>query len=76
MKLLWIPDLQKTMNTKVDGQYNPLERFESAASKVQGELADLLETLPEKFHGEAMRSEWFIKEFHTVMGMQRSNAAG
>ncbi|KAJ6592903.1 hypothetical protein B0H19DRAFT_975627, partial [Mycena capillaripes] len=76
MKLLWIPDLQKTVNTKVDDQYNPLERFENAASKVQGELADLLETLPEKFHGEVMRSEWFIKEFHTAMGTQRSNAAG
>ncbi|KAJ6528490.1 hypothetical protein B0H19DRAFT_1243025 [Mycena capillaripes] len=73
---LWIPDLQKTVNTKVDDQYNPLERFENVASMVQGELADLLETLPEKFHGEVMRSEWFVKEFHTAMGTQHSNAAG
>ncbi|KAJ7892471.1 hypothetical protein B0H14DRAFT_3126061 [Mycena olivaceomarginata] len=76
MKLLWIPDFKKTANTKVDDQYNPLERFENAASKVQGEWADLLETLPEKFHGEVMRSEWFVREFHVAMGTQRSNAAG
>ncbi|KAJ7834868.1 hypothetical protein B0H14DRAFT_3142229, partial [Mycena olivaceomarginata] len=70
MKLLWIPDFKKTANTKVDDQYNPLERFENAASKVQGELADLLETLEVSRGGNAFRV------FHVAMGTQRSNAAG
>ncbi|KAJ6483197.1 hypothetical protein C8R45DRAFT_1075505 [Mycena sanguinolenta] len=76
MKLLWVSDLDDTVNTDINEQYNPLERFENHESKVQGELADLLETLPEKFRGEVICAEWFIKTFHTAMGTQRSNTAG
>ncbi|KAJ7633299.1 hypothetical protein B0H17DRAFT_961776, partial [Mycena rosella] len=73
MKMIWLPDLSGTIHTKLDDQYNPLERFENRASKVQGELADLLDLLPQKFHGEIMQSEWLIKTFHEAMQNQRSN---
>ncbi|KAJ6489984.1 hypothetical protein C8R45DRAFT_1213365 [Mycena sanguinolenta] len=76
MKLLWVSDLDDTVNTDINEHYNPLERFENHESKVQGELADLLEKLPEKFRGQVMCAEWFIKTFHTAMGTQRSNTAG
>jgi hypothetical protein len=60
-KMMWISDLTSTVNTDVDDQYIPLERFETRKSKVQGELADLLDILPAKFHGEVMRADWLIK---------------
>ncbi|KAJ7824815.1 hypothetical protein B0H14DRAFT_3469027 [Mycena olivaceomarginata] len=56
--------------------YNPLKRFENRGSKIQGELADLLDILPAKFHGDVMRSDWLIKLFNSEMGTQRSNSAG
>ncbi|KAJ7853017.1 hypothetical protein B0H14DRAFT_2354529 [Mycena olivaceomarginata] len=67
-KMMWISDLAHTVNTDVNDQYNPLERFENRGSKIQGELADLLDILPAKFHGDVMRSDWLIK--------LRSNSAG
>ncbi|KAJ7651756.1 hypothetical protein B0H17DRAFT_1215216 [Mycena rosella] len=73
MKMIWLPDLSGTIHTKLDDQYNHLERFENHASKVQGELVDLLDLLPQKFHGEIMQSKWLIKTFHKAMQNQRSN---
>ncbi|KAJ7787284.1 hypothetical protein B0H14DRAFT_2629585 [Mycena olivaceomarginata] len=61
MKLLWIPDFKKTANTKVDDQYNPLERFENAASK--GGVLPFFWGINDV-------------QFHVAMGTQRSNAAG
>jgi hypothetical protein len=60
-KMMWISDLAHTVNTDVNDQYNPLERFENCGSKIQGELADLLDILPAKFRGDVMRSDWLIK---------------
>ncbi|KAJ7680006.1 hypothetical protein B0H17DRAFT_943567 [Mycena rosella] len=73
MKMIWLPDLSGTIHTKLDDQYNHLERFENHASKVQGELVDLLDLLAQKFHGEIMQSKWLIKTFHKAMQNQRSN---
>jgi hypothetical protein len=60
-KMMWISDLARTVNTDVNDQYNPLERFENRGSKIQGELADLLDILPAKFHRDVMCSDWLIK---------------
>ncbi|KAJ7718511.1 hypothetical protein B0H14DRAFT_634788 [Mycena olivaceomarginata] len=73
--MMWISDLAHTVNTDVNDQYNPLERFENRGSKIQGELADLLDILPAKFHGDVMCSDWLIKLFNSEMGTQRSNSA-
>ncbi|KAJ7201090.1 hypothetical protein GGX14DRAFT_571664 [Mycena pura] len=73
MRMVWLHDPPTTFTTVVDSQYNPLERFENRASKIQGELAELLEVLPPRFHGETMRSEWVIKTFCDAMQSQRSN---
>ncbi|KAJ7766859.1 hypothetical protein B0H16DRAFT_1791371 [Mycena metata] len=75
MNLLWMRDLKCTFNTDVDEQYDPLARWENWESKVQGQLADLLEILPPKFRGETMHAQWFINTFHVEMGTQRSNIA-
>ncbi|KAJ7645958.1 hypothetical protein DFH06DRAFT_1136118 [Mycena polygramma] len=61
MGTLWLHDLNRMFNTAVDSQYDPLGRFQNRTSKIQGELADLLVLLPDKFHGEIMSSEWLIK---------------
>ncbi|KAJ7646326.1 hypothetical protein DFH06DRAFT_1424239, partial [Mycena polygramma] len=60
MGMLWLHDLNRTFNTAVDNQYNPLEHFQNRASKVQGELADLSfchERLDPFQFGDAMQAQ-------------------
>ncbi|KAJ7120387.1 hypothetical protein C8R44DRAFT_877817 [Mycena epipterygia] len=45
-KSLWLRNKKHAFTTAIDDTYNPLERFDTDASKIQGQLVDLLETLP------------------------------
>lgn len=51
MKLLWLRDDRTTFRTAIDEQYDHLLRFENVASKIQGQLADIVESLPPKYVG-------------------------
>ena len=51
MKLLWLRDDRTTFRTVIDEQYDHLQRFENVASKIQGQLADIIESLPPKYAG-------------------------
>lgn len=44
---LWLRDKKHAFTLKADDAYNPLERFETDSSKMQGQLADLRNILPE-----------------------------
>src|SRR6202167_5019350 len=49
MKLFWLHDDRKTFRTQVDEQYDHLQRFENLESKIQGQIADILDVLPSRF---------------------------
>lgn len=60
---IWLREPSETFKTKVDNDFDPCERFEDDRNKIQGQLLDLIDLLPEKYHGETLGSEWLI---HTV----------
>jgi hypothetical protein len=49
MTLLWHHDDRKIFATALDNDYNPLERFENEDNKKQGQLRDILASLPEEY---------------------------
>lgn len=49
MMLLWHHDDRKIFATALDDDYNPLERFENEENKKQGQLRDILASLPEEY---------------------------
>jgi hypothetical protein len=49
MKLLWLRDDRTTFRTAINEQYDHLQRFENDASKIQGQLVDIMESLPPKY---------------------------
>lgn len=49
MHLFWLHQDKSTFRCQPNEQYNPLERFENENTKVQGQLADLLEFLPSQY---------------------------
>lgn len=60
MQMLWLRDPSVTFKTVVDEEYNELERFENIGYTIQGQIQDMLEVLPDKFHQETIfQTEWF-----------------
>lgn len=56
----WLHNGKGTFTMAVDPEYVEANRFESLETKAQGQLADLLELLPESLKSkEVMESEWF-----------------
>ncbi|KIJ31649.1 hypothetical protein M422DRAFT_266679 [Sphaerobolus stellatus SS14] len=74
MSLLWLHQPLETFQLPLDEEYDPLDRFESEEGWLQGQLRDLLEAIPAKFH-EDMDDERFVNTFTHGMHTQRSNAS-
>ena len=51
MSMLWLQDDRKTLQTTIDEQYNHLQQFENKETKIQGQLADVVEVLPSRYVG-------------------------
>ncbi|KAJ7108278.1 hypothetical protein C8R44DRAFT_680410, partial [Mycena epipterygia] len=66
--MLWLRDRKHAFTTPVDEAYNPLERFDTDASKLQGQLADLRAIFP-----EALRNKMKDMEKNGLADAQRSN---
>ena len=49
-KALWLQNPGTAFKMKCNDQYNPAEHFENGKNKLQGQLLDILDVLPEKFH--------------------------
>jgi hypothetical protein len=58
MMTLWVNNDRKIFSTLPNDSYNPLERFENVENKKQGQLRDLLCTLPMEYHEVAFEKEW------------------
>jgi hypothetical protein len=58
MMTLWVDNDRKIFSTLPNDSYNPLERFENVDNKKQGQLRDLLCTLPTEYHEAAFEKEW------------------
>lgn len=56
-KMFWLRDKKHAFTTKVDESYNHLERFETDEGKIQGQLADLREILPEALRSKMRKME-------------------
>ncbi|KAJ7744403.1 hypothetical protein B0H16DRAFT_1463279 [Mycena metata] len=72
--MLWLRDKKKAFTTPVDDAYNPRERFETKSSKVQGQLADLRDILPEALQKKmkCMEKNGLADAFRAGMSDQRS----
>ncbi|KAJ7143961.1 hypothetical protein C8R44DRAFT_601429 [Mycena epipterygia] len=73
--MLWLRDRKHAFTTPVDEVYNPLERFDTDASKLQGQLADLRAIFPEALRNKMkdMEKNGLADAFRTGMGEQHSN---
>lgn len=60
MNLVWFRPSSGPFGCQVDEEYNPVQRFENASSRLQGQLADLVDFLPKKFRDEYQK-EWFTQ---------------
>jgi hypothetical protein len=58
MKMLWLRDDRKIFKTPLDDSYNPLERFQNADCAKQGQIREVLETIPTEYHEAALNKEW------------------
>jgi hypothetical protein len=61
---LWLRKGRKTFLTNVDEDYSSLaqHRFQNTKSKVQGQLADIRELIPARYHVEdAFKGGWVSK---------------
>ncbi|KAJ7863762.1 hypothetical protein B0H14DRAFT_2348812, partial [Mycena olivaceomarginata] len=73
-RMLWLCDKKRAFTLKADNVYNPLERFKTDSTKMQGQLADLRNILPEALHDkmEDIEENGLADEFRAGMGEQRS----
>ncbi|KAJ7321995.1 hypothetical protein DFH08DRAFT_818372 [Mycena albidolilacea] len=73
-RMLWLRDKKRAFTLKADDMYNPLERFETDSTKMQGQLADLRNILPEALRDKMgdMEENGLADEFRAGMGEQRS----
>ncbi|KAJ6495001.1 hypothetical protein DFH09DRAFT_1103839 [Mycena vulgaris] len=72
---LWLRDKKQAFTTVVDEQYNPLERFDTDAGKMQVQLVELREVLPQALRSKMaeMEKNGLADEFRAGMCDQRSN---
>ncbi|KII82986.1 hypothetical protein PLICRDRAFT_33148 [Plicaturopsis crispa FD-325 SS-3] len=69
VKLLWLRKENETFTEPCDDDYDAFARFENEATKVQGQIRDLLDVLPENLWTRI--SDLVVRN----MGTQRSNMA-
>jgi hypothetical protein len=60
MNLVWFRPSSGPFGCQADEEYNPVQRFENAQSRLQGQLADFVDFLPKKFHNEYQK-DWFTQ---------------
>jgi hypothetical protein len=49
-RLFWLWNDKQTFSIAVDEQYNNLQRFESDNDKMQGQIAEIRDVLPARYH--------------------------
>jgi hypothetical protein len=60
MMALWLWDDRNVFKTSLDDDYNALDRFENDENAKQGQLRDLLITLPKEYHDPAFKKKWVL----------------
>ncbi|KAJ7190440.1 hypothetical protein GGX14DRAFT_382155, partial [Mycena pura] len=72
---LWLTSTpKKILQTKQDDRYREESRFTNLKNKMQGEMRDVRETLPEDIQPSIGRA-WLIRAYRTGMPEQRSNTS-
>ncbi|EGO20831.1 hypothetical protein SERLADRAFT_442194 [Serpula lacrymans var. lacrymans S7.9] len=52
---LWLHKPTRTFQTSLDNEYDPLDRFDTIGSKLQGQLWDIMDVLPVKYHDDLQK---------------------
>ncbi|KAA1474759.1 hypothetical protein DENSPDRAFT_883039 [Dentipellis sp. KUC8613] len=73
MYSFWLRDVDTTFKTPVDPSYDPHQRFSSAATRIQGQLADIIHVLPKEYHTRIYLRPW-THTWNMAMQQQRSNS--
>ncbi|KAJ7166716.1 hypothetical protein C8R46DRAFT_1095149 [Mycena filopes] len=71
LKGLWLK--KETFEVTITEDYDEARRFDGG--EAQGQLRDIQDILPQKYHGKIMRASWFEKAFRAGMQAQRSNTS-
>ena len=58
MNLFWLKNHAKTFSTRVNDQYNPHERFDTADNRIQGQIIEIRAALPARFSDDIHESKW------------------
>ncbi|KIJ44986.1 hypothetical protein M422DRAFT_251625 [Sphaerobolus stellatus SS14] len=72
LSFLWIRKLPYTFKLSLDPDYTVETRFNDTKNMCQGQLQELLEAIPSKWH-ELMKEDHFQTFFRDLMSQQRSN---
>ena len=56
MHSLWLRQPEQLASMSLDENYDPTKRFDSVVQKLQGQLRELYEVIPETYHGEFFNS--------------------
>jgi hypothetical protein len=67
MNLFWLHDEQKTFRTRVDEQYDHLQRFENLENKIQGQISDILDVLPSRYADILYNNAWLSQTVSSVL---------
>jgi len=67
MNLFWLHDEQKTFRTRVDEQYDDLQRFENLENKIQGQISDILDVLPSRYADILYNNAWLSQTVSSVL---------
>ncbi|KAG1893742.1 uncharacterized protein F5891DRAFT_1258301 [Suillus fuscotomentosus] len=63
--LLWLHgNIKTTFETDIDDGYQDAERFENTETMIQGQLRDICDVLPQKYHNDLSRS-WLRRAVRT-----------
>lgn len=66
----WLRTGDDLFDTDVDKHYDPAERFENDANKVQGQLKEVLDLVQDKFQEEALGQRWFRRQVSFIYNLQ------
>ncbi|KAJ7092945.1 hypothetical protein B0H15DRAFT_776958 [Mycena belliarum] len=74
---LWVKGNASIFNEKRDPKYDEKKRFDTTASKVQGQLRDIGKVLPDEYRGNISSKSrgWISRLFMTGVTTQRSNTS-
>jgi hypothetical protein len=64
----WLRRGEKIFQTMFDDNYTEKTRFENGGNKIQGQLRDIQNILPEKFRGNLFTSKWLSKTVCLLCG--------